>query len=301
MTRLVTSLGTLIALTVMAPAAQAGSYSFSVGGHRFHVEAPRNCRSSFCVSVSSRNFRTTDDVSTAPAPRPAPAPVVQAPQPVYPVAPARPVQATVAAPPPAPPAPVLAPVLAATASQPVVPPPAPKRETSRIEALNPNPPRVDLSRLDPPKAIALDPPRIEPPVVTADPEIKPATTSAKRSEDEPAYLPLGQWESDGAKGMVRIERCGPALCGYVLTETSSRGESVLVNMKPKAHDSWTGSIYSRSSGNTYYGTMTLKSSGKLYVEACAFGRFWCSGNDWIRVEEPREQVITTSRQWGARS
>lgn len=291
MTRLVTSLGTLIALTVMAPAAQAGSYSFSVGGHRFHVEAPRNCRSTSCVSVSSRSFRPTDDASTVPAPPPAPAPVVQAPQPVYPVAPARPVQAL------APPAPLLA----ATNSQPVVPPPAPKLETSRIEALNPNPPRVDLSRLDPPKAIAPDPLRIEPPAATADLAIKPVTTSAKRSEDEPAYLPLGQWESDGAKGMVRIERCGPALCGYVLTETSSRGESVLVNMKPKAHDSWTGSIYSRSSGNTYYGTMTLESSGKLYVEACALGRFWCSGNDWIRVEEPREQVITTSRQWGARS
>ena len=280
MTRLVTSLGTLIALTVIAPAAQAGSYSFSVGGHRFHVEAPRNCRSTSCVSVSSRSFRPTDDVSTAPAPPPALAPVVQAPQPVYPVAPARPVQAT-----PSPPAPP-APVLAATNSQPVAPP-APKPETSRIEAPNPNPPRVDLPRLDPPQAIALDPP--------------PATTSATRSEDEPAYLPLGQWESDGAKGMVRIERCGPALCGYVLTETSSRGESVLVNMKPKSHDSWTGSIYSRSSGNTYYGTMTLKSSGKLYVEACALGRFWCSGNDWIRVEEPRERVITTARQWGARS
>jgi hypothetical protein len=295
MTRLVTSLGIMIALTAMAPAAQAGSYSFSVGGHRFHVEAPRNCRSTSCVSVSGRSFRTTDDVSTAPASPAAPAPVVQAPQPVYPVAPARPVQATIA-PPPAPPAPVLA----ATNSQPVVPPP-PKLETSRIEAQSPNPQRVDLSRLDPPKTIARDPPRIEPPVVAADPEIKPAITSAKRNEEEPAYLPLGQWESDGAKGMVRIERCGPALCGYVLTGTSSRGESVLVNMKPKAHDSWTGSIYSRSSGNTYYGTMTLKSSGKLYVEACALGRFWCSGNDWIRVEEPREQVITTSRQWGARS
>jgi len=280
MTRLVTSLGTLIALTVIAPAAQAGSYSFSVGGHRFHVEAPRNCRSTSCVSVSSRSFRPTDDVSTAPAPPPALAPVVQAPQPVYPVAPARPVQAT-----PSPPAPP-APVLAATNSQPVAPP-APKPETSRIEAPNPYPPRVDLPRLDPPQAKALDPP--------------PATTSATRSDDEPAYLPLGQWESDGAKGMVRIERCGPALCGYVLTETSSRGESVLVNMKPKSHDSWTGSIYSRSSGNTYYGTMTLKSSGKLYVEACALGRFWCSGNDWIRVEEPRERVITTARQWGARS
>ncbi|EJN08227.1 hypothetical protein PMI42_07309 [Bradyrhizobium sp. YR681] len=287
MTRLVTSLGIVIALTAMAPSAQAGSYAFSIGGHRFHVEAPRNCRSTSCVSVSSRSFRSTDDAGAASAPPPAPAPVVQAPQPV---APARPVQATVVAPPPAPPAPVLA----AAASQPVAPPPAPK-----LEALSPNPPRVELSRLDPPKTMTLDPPRMEPPA--ADPEIRPAQTSAKRSDDESAYLPLGQWESDGAKGLVRIERCGPALCGYVLTETSSRGESVLVNMKSKSHDSWTGSIYSRSSGNTYYGTMTLKSSGKLYVEACAIGRFWCSGNDWTRVEEPRDQMVTTSRSWGARS
>ena len=88
---------------------------------------------------------------------------------------------------------------------------------------------------------------------------------------------------------------------FALTEASSKGESVLVNMKPKTHDVWTGSIYSRTSGNTYYATMTLKSSGKLHVEACAFGRFWCSGNDWTRVEAPRGQMITTSRPWNARS
>ena len=289
MTRLVTSIGIVIALTATAPTAQAGSYSFSVGGHRFHVEAPRNCRSTSCVSVSSRNLRTADDVGTAPPP--APAPMVQAPQPVSPVAPARPAQATVVAAPPPP-----APVLAAATSQPVAPPPVPK-----VVASSSNPPRVELSRLDPPKTIAItpDPPRPEPP--PADVKLMPAQTSAKRSDDEPSYLPLGQWESDGAKGLVRIERCGPAFCGYVLTETSSRGESVLVNMKPRAHDVWTGSIYSRSSGNTYYGKMTLKSSGKLYVEACAIGRFWCSGNDWTRVEEPREPVVTTSRSWGARS
>ena len=80
---------------------------------------------------------------------------------------------------------------------------------------------------------------------------------AQRSDNEPAYSPLGEWESAGAKGTVRIERCGAALCGYALTEASSRGESVLVNMKPKTHESWTGNIYSRSSGSTYYGTMTL--------------------------------------------
>jgi uncharacterized protein (DUF2147 family) len=143
---------------------------------------------------------------------------------------------------------------------------------------------------------------MEPPVAAPKPEIKQGTTIAQRSDEEPAYSPLGEWESTGAKGTVRIERCGPALCGFALTEASDRGESVLVNMKPKTHDVWTGSIYSRSSGRTYYGKMTLTSSGKLRVEACAIGRFWCSGNDWTRVEEQREQLATTSRQWnGARS
>jgi hypothetical protein len=284
MKRLAILPGTLIALTVIAPAAQAGSYSFTISGHRFHVEAPRNCRSTSCVSVSSGTLRTTDDVGTTSAPPPAP--VVRKPQPVYPAASVRPAQATVVAPP--------APVLAATTSQAVVPPPAPK-----LEALSPSPPRVELSRLDPPKTLV--PPQTEPPVVNPDPKIMPAMTTSRRSDDETTYMPLGEWESDGAKGTVRIERCGPALCGFALTEASTRGESVLVNMKPKAHDVWTGNIYSRSSGNTYYATMTLKSSGTLHVEACALGHFWCSGNDWIRVEARPEQLITTSRQWGARS
>lgn len=143
---------------------------------------------------------------------------------------------------------------------------------------------------------------MEPPAVAPKPQITQASPIAQRSDEEPAYSPLGEWESTGAKGTVRIERCGPALCGFALTEASNRGESVLVNMKPKTHDVWTGSIYSRSSGSTYYGRMTLTGSGKLRVEACAIGRFWCSGNDWTRVEEPREQLMTTSRQWsGARS
>ncbi|MBR0992678.1 DUF2147 domain-containing protein [Bradyrhizobium japonicum] len=293
MTRLLISLGTAIALMASAPAAQAGSHSFSIGGHRFRVDPPRNCRSSFCVSISGRSLRTTDDVGTAPVPPPAP--VLQTPQPIAPV---RPPQVTVAAPPASPPAPVLA----ATTSQPVLPPPAPKAEASRIEPPSPNPPRVDMQRVDTSKIVTLDPPRMEPPVAAPKSEIKQGTTIAQRSDEEPAYSPLGEWESTGAKGTVRIERCGPALCGFALTEASDRGESVLINMKPKTHDVWTGSIYSRSSGSTYYGRMTLTSFGKLRVEACAIGRFWCSGNDWTRVEEPREQLVTTSRQGsGARS
>jgi len=281
MTRLMTSLGTLIALLAIAPAAEAGSYAFSIGGHRFQVEAPRNCPSASCVSVSShRSFRP--DVDTTPAP----APVLPPPQPLYPVAPVRPAQAIVVAPATA----QTAPVLASTTSQPIVLPQAPSS----------NPPRVELPRTDPPKTVALDPPRMEVPVVAPRPELEQAVTSPERG-DELAYLPLGEWESAGAKGTVRIERCGPALCGFALTEASTRGESVLVNMKPKTHYVWTGNIYSRSSGSTYYAKMTLKSSGKLHVEACAVGHFWCSGNDWTRAEERPEKLITTSRQWSARS
>ncbi|PJG51122.1 DUF2147 domain-containing protein [Bradyrhizobium forestalis] len=276
MQRLATWLGTLIALMAIAPTAQAGSYTFSVGGHRFHVEAPRNCRSTSCVTVSSnRSLRPTDNVGAAPASQPAPAPVVQAPQPACPAAPVRPPQATVVVPPPPPP------VLAATTSQSVVAPPAPRLEASQ-------------------ETSKLEPPRIQPPAIVPKPGSQQTATVAQTGDDE-SYTPLGEWESAGARGTVRIERCGPALCGYALTEASSRGESVLVNMKPKKHDAWAGSIYSRSSGNTYYATMTLKSSGKLHVEACALGRFWCSGNDWTRVEAPREQLITTSPQWSARS
>ncbi|EHR05135.1 DUF2147 domain-containing protein [Bradyrhizobium sp. WSM471] len=282
MMRLVTSLGTLIALMAIAPAAEAGSYAFSIGGHRFQVESPRNCRSASCVSVSShRSFRPNVDTT------PAPTPVLPPPQPLYPVAPVRPAQAIVVAPPPAP----AAPVLAATTSQPIVPP----------QAASSNPPRVELPRMDPPKIVALDLPRMEAPVVAPRPELEQAVASPERGDDEQAYLPLGEWESAGAKGTVRIERCGPALCGFALTEASTRGESVLVNMKPKTHDVWTGNIYSRSSGSTYYARMTLKNSGKLHVEACALGHFWCSGNNWTRAEERPEKLITTSRQWSARS
>ncbi len=288
-TCLATCLATSIALLTTA---QAGSYTFSIGGNRFHVEAPRSCRSASCVTVvSKRSLRPTDGVGTAPASQPAPAPALQ---PACPAAAVKSPQATVVVPSSAPP------VLAAATSQPVAPPPAASSEISTLETVSPGPPRVDLERTDQPKTAALEPPRIEPPVIVPGAEINHTAAVAKIRDDE-GPAPLGEWESAGAKGTVRIERCGPALCGYALSEATSRGESVLVNMKPKKHNVWTGSIYSRSSGNTYYATMTLKSSGKLHVEACALGRFWCSGNDWTRVEAPREEITASSHQSRTRS
>ena len=90
-----------------------------------------------------------------------------------------------------------------------------------------------------------------------------------------------------------------ALCGYVLNSSSNdRGEAVLINMKPKNDRQWTGSVYSHGSGDTYYGTMDIKGANTLRVEACALGRFYCSGNNWSRIVGRPESLIS-SRQSSA--
>ncbi|MBR0718781.1 DUF2147 domain-containing protein [Bradyrhizobium liaoningense] len=284
MKRLGMLLGLFIVPMAISSSAEAGSYSFVIGGRHIHIEAPRNCRSSSCVSVSSsgpfeRKSEPRVEAAAPIAAPPIPPAQVTAPAPACtpspaPVKPAAPIIA--AAPPPLPPA---APVLASTTAQDVALPPLPKVEPPKIE---------------PPKTSSLEPP---PP---AKPDITPVS---QRSEDDPVDGPLGQWETEGGKGTVRIERCGVALCGFALTEAASdKGESVLVNMKPKSASVWSGSVYSRDTGNTYYATMTLKSQNRLHVEACALGRFFCSGNFWTRIEERQGKLLTTQRQGsGARS
>ena len=107
--------------------------------------------------------------------------------------------------------------------------------------------------------------------------------------------PIGDWQTEG-KGTVRIGQCGKALCGYVINASSSdKGEAVLINMKPKNDRQWTGSVYSHASGDTYYGTIVLKGANTLRVEACALGRFYCSGNNWSRITGQPESLMS-SRQ-----
>jgi uncharacterized protein (DUF2147 family) len=106
--------------------------------------------------------------------------------------------------------------------------------------------------------------------------------------------PLGDWQTEG-KGMVRIAECGRALCGYAIREgESEKGEAILINMKPNTESKWIGSVYSRDSGDTYYGTLRLRGPNTLVVEACAFSRFYCNSNNWTRIERP--QPMLTSRQ-----
>ena len=75
--------------------------------------------------------------------------------------------------------------------------------------------------------------------------------------------------------------------------SNDKGEAILINMKPKTSRQWSGSVYSQKSGETYYGTMAVKEINTLRVEACALGRFYCSGNNWSRVAGRTDSVVTT--------
>jgi hypothetical protein len=111
-------------------------------------------------------------------------------------------------------------------------------------------------------------------------------------EVRPLLSPIGDWQTEG-KGMVRIGKCGDALCGFVLGSSNEKGEAILINMKPKTERQWTGGVYSQDSGQTYYGTMSMKGINTLRVEACALGRFYCSGNNWSRITRRADSLVTS--------
>lgn len=271
----------LALLMALSSSAHAGSsISFTVGGHRVHIESSRHCRSTSCASVSisgvserrKRDRYGADRDEVAPAKTTPPAPQTVSPPPAPASTPAA--QTVVVAPPPT----VYKP--AAAAPQIVAPPPPPPA------------PQV---------AIPLPPPPPPPPVVKPVETVRPAAPVARVSleaEEATADSPIGDWQSEG-KGTVRIAKCGNALCGYVLNASSNdKGEAILINMKPKADRHWTGSVYSQDSGDTYYGTMAIKGINTLRVEACALGRFYCSGNNWSRITNRAENLVT-SRQVSA--
>ena len=274
----------LMVLMAVSSSADAGTISFSVGGHRIRIEAPRGCASSSCASISipgvyeSRRKRDDDtrDVAASPPPAPVPAPAQVAPPP----APA-PVQQS------APPAPKPVVVTAPQAA------PQPVYQTAAVTTQQVAPPPLPPVPQVQPAPIATHD-CTTPPAAKPDESVRPAPPPVlKVLHEEDPDSPVGDWQTEG-KGMVRIAECGRALCGYAIKEDESgKGEAILINMKPKSDSQWSGSIYSKDSGDTYYGTMRLKGPNMLRVEACAFSRFYCNGNNWMRVTT---KPLVTSRQ-----
>ena len=83
------------------------------------------------------------------------------------------------------------------------------------------------------------------------------------------------------------------LCHQRVLERPGRGGAS--QHETEVDTQWTGHVYSHDSGDTYYGTMDLKGANRLRVEACALGRFYCSGNNWSRITGRAERLMS-SRQ-----
>jgi uncharacterized protein (DUF2147 family) len=297
----------LVALMALSSPACARGYSFTFHGHRVHIAS--HCRSLSCVSVSglgNRRDRDNDVATTndpAPAPAPAQVPAPAAPPPQAQPAPAQPL-----------PTPARTPLVTAQIPAPVITraqtipapvrsaPPPPSARTAPVAAPTlasapPAPPSVGFDTQKPQQPAVAEKPPAKP--ATA-PLAAPAVRVSHETESAAVDTPLGDWQTDGKNGdRVHIEACGAALCGYALDpSTGAKGEPVLVNMKPKndiKNDTkWTGNVYSRTSGNSYYGTMTLKRDrDTLRVEACALGQFFCSGNTWTRVIGKGDELVSS--------
>lgn len=244
----------IAAILLATTTAHAGdSYSFDIGGQTVTIDAPKDCSSADCVSVSIpgvfeyntkrvRRERDNRESNTAPSPRE---------ERVRPAPPST----TTAQPPQAAPAP--APVAAAPAapSTTATPPAASSAAPSNAPA---------------PSTVVANAP-------AADPAVKPAPTQAA------ATSPLGIWMTEKNEGKIRIENCGNDICGYAMDKkTDANGEKILINMK--AGDSkWAGKIYDPKSGSTYDSTIALKGNDSLRVQGCAFGGMFCGGQTWTRV------------------
>lgn len=143
-------------------------------------------------------------------------------------------------------------------------------------------------------------------VATAALALLATTFHANPAPAQAAQEPLGMWLTDGAKGRVRISRCGDALCGDLAwlrepmdeagqpkkdrhnADATKRGRPlvgvpILLSMKRDGDRRWTGSIYNAEDGKTYTAYLTMESEAQLRVEGCVLGGMICRKQTWTRA------------------
>jgi len=229
----------LVALLMASTAAHAGNaVSLQIGGHKIRIEAPKDCDKLSCLQISAPSLSGSDLFKGLKSGRDDDDVASRADPPAQKAA-AAPV-AQVAAP-----RPVAAENSAPSASKEVAPTSAPTVSENIASVASPAAPNE--------------------PAIAAAPVQAPTT-------------PLGVWNTEKNKGMVRIEQCGQNLCGYGVPN----GERILVNMKP-SDKKWTGRIHDPDSGKTYDSTIAMKGPNTLRVQGCVFGGIFCGGQTWNRV------------------
>ena len=263
-----------IAALLLASSAAQAQYTFDYGGRTITIDPDRGTVSIPGVYDNSgkKTKRSRDEDSDRPRKQPPQQAKSDPEAPVAPLPPPRQAPAPTPAEPSAAPAavtPTTAAVApAATATQPPANAPAPQAQQ--------DPPPVAQPAPAAPSPVVATAPAAPAPVAKPQPQATvPAAT---------ANSPVGVWLTEEKEGKVRIEQCGPNLCGYSVDARSNQnGEQVLINMKPGKDAKWSGRILDPNSGSTYDSTIALKGSDRLRVQGCAFGGMFCGGQTWSRL------------------
>lgn len=121
----------------------------------------------------------------------------------------------------------------------------------------------------------------------------PRIASAQIAEDA-----FGTWLHPDNGSHVSLYACGKRLCARIvkITDTQkvddknpdvTKRERAIVGMvimsaRKSGPNKWTGSLYDRSDGKTYSGTITVSSRSTLSLAGCSMGVF-CKSTSWTRV------------------
>ncbi|MEH2608690.1 DUF2147 domain-containing protein [Bradyrhizobium sp. AZCC 1693] len=273
------SLAIAVLLLASSLTTAQAQYSFEYGGRTITIDPDRGTVSIPGVydntgkkGKRARGEEGDLDRPTRKAPQQAKSAPQAAPEAATPAAPAPAEQAAAPSVAPVPAAP--APAAAATTSR-----GEPSTATAAVapaDTAAPAPPSA-------PQAAPAAPPAPAPVAAPAPPQQQKQAAVPAASAPSSANSPLGVWLTEEKEGKVRIEACGPNLCGYSVDKKSNQnGEQVLINMKP-GKDKWNGRIFDPNSGSTYDSTIALKGTDSLRVQGCAFGGMFCGGQTWTRV------------------
>jgi uncharacterized protein (DUF2147 family) len=248
------------AFVLLASSAAQAQYTFDYGGRTIRIDPDRGTISIPGVydNKGSQNRRSRDD-QDVDRPRKQP-----------------PRQTKID-----PPAPDAGIAKAEPAPAPVSPSPEPSTDTAKVAPADASTSMQPPVRSPAPQVQDAAPAATPAPVVAAVPaQPTPPPTSAASSVPSP----LGLWLTEEKEGKVRIEPCGPNLCGYsVDAKSNQNGEQVLINMKPDKDSKWHGRIHDPKSGSNYDSTIALKGADFLRVQGCAFGGMFCGGQTWSRL------------------
>lgn len=114
---------------------------------------------------------------------------------------------------------------------------------------------------------------------------------------------LGQWKTETHNAIVEIARCGPSICGRIVTSDllrthpdlrDARNADAALRNRPlkglqfldgftRDGDGWSGGrIYNADDGKTYGAKVTPLGTDTLKVRGCVFVPF-CKTQTWTRV------------------